>query len=46
MLNMDIFVRVKIEDNRIDFSSLLSEKVMSRIIISEMLILKKCNADY
>lgn len=25
MLNMDIFVRVKIEDNRIDFSSLLSE---------------------
>ena len=25
MLNLDIFVRVKIEDNRIDFSSLLSE---------------------
>lgn len=25
MLNMDIFVRVKIEDNRIDFSSLLGE---------------------
>ena len=25
MLNLDIFVRVKFEDNRIDFSSLLSE---------------------
>lgn len=46
MLNMDIFVRVKIENNRIDFSSLLSEKVMSRIIIFEMLIFKKCNADF